>query len=152
MLLVDETSLWRRQRYVTVLLNGETGEVLGMVKHRDIKDLSGFLAEQGRRWCRGIEMVVSDGAESYKTAIKVHLEYPTHVLDWFHVVRWFAAGLVGAPGSMAQPRPNTAWAAKRASIRASASARRSARRWARNRDRNTSGPNAGRTSPRGSRR
>ena len=31
-LLVDETSLRRPHRYVTVLLNGETGEVLGMVR------------------------------------------------------------------------------------------------------------------------
>lgn len=94
-LLVDETSLRRRHRYVTVLLNGETGEVLGMVKHRDAKALSGFLVGQGHRWCRRVEVVVSDGSESYKAAIHAHLGHATHVLDRFHVVRWFAAGLVG---------------------------------------------------------
>ncbi|WP_208029265.1 transposase family protein [Rhabdothermincola sediminis] len=43
-LLVDETSMRRRHRYVTVLQNGETGEVLAMVAHRNEAALSGFLA------------------------------------------------------------------------------------------------------------
>jgi hypothetical protein len=55
-LLVDETSLRRRHRDVTVLLNGETGEVLGMVRHRNALALSGFLVEQGQRWCRRVEV------------------------------------------------------------------------------------------------
>jgi Transposase and inactivated derivatives len=53
-LLVDETSLRRQRRYVTVILNGETGEALGVIKHRDAKALAGFLTAQGRRWCRQV--------------------------------------------------------------------------------------------------
>ena len=34
-LLVDETSLRRGHRYVTVLINGDTGETLGIVAHRN---------------------------------------------------------------------------------------------------------------------
>ncbi|HEX2064801.1 MAG TPA: ISL3 family transposase, partial [Acidimicrobiales bacterium] len=93
-LLVDETSLRRRHRYVTVLLNGESGEVLAMVKHRDAAALSGFFASQGHRWCRRVKVVVSDGSESYRAAIGRHVGHATHVVDRFHVVRWFAAGLV----------------------------------------------------------
>lgn len=93
-LLVDETSLRRRHRYVTVLLNGETGEVLGMVRHRDAAALTSFFVERGHRWCRRVKVVVSDGSESYRSAIGTHLGHATHVLDRFHVVRWFAAGLV----------------------------------------------------------
>lgn len=93
-LLVDETSLRRRHRYVTVLCNGETGEVLGMVRHRDAAALSGFFAERGHRWCRQVKVVVSDGSESYKAAIERHVGHATHVLDRFHVARWFAAGLI----------------------------------------------------------
>lgn len=92
-LLVDETSMRRRHRYVTVLQNGETGEVLAMVPHRNEAALSGFFAAQGRRWCRGVQVVVSDGSKSYKAAIDRHLGHARHVLDRFHVVRWFAAGL-----------------------------------------------------------
>lgn len=92
-LLVDETSMRRRHRYVTVVQNGETGEVLAMVAHRSEAALSGFLAAQGRRWCRGVEVVVTDGSRSYRASVERHLGHALHVLDRFHVVRWFAAGL-----------------------------------------------------------
>ena len=48
-LLVDETSLRRRHRYVTVASNGETGEALAVIKHRDQRALSSFLLSQGNR-------------------------------------------------------------------------------------------------------
>ena len=92
-LLVDETSMRKRHRYVTVILNADTGQVLAMVEHRNAAALAGFFIEQGPRWCRGVRVVVSDGSKSYKAAIDVHLGHTRHVLDRFHVVRWFAAGL-----------------------------------------------------------
>lgn len=92
-LLVDETSMRKRHRYVTVIQDGETGQILAMVEHRNAQALSGFLIEQGPRWCRGVKVVVSDGSKSYKTAIDQHLGSARHVLDRFHVVRWFAEGL-----------------------------------------------------------
>jgi len=69
-LLVDETSLRRGHRYVTVLINGDTGETLGIVKHRNAAALSGFLVAQGHRWLRGVKVVVSDGSTSYRSAIQ----------------------------------------------------------------------------------
>ena len=92
-LLVDETSIRKRHRYVTVLVNGDTGEVLAMVPHRNTQALSGFLAGQGHKWCKGVKVVVSDGSKAYKAAIDQRLGHARHVLDRFHVVRWFAAGL-----------------------------------------------------------
>ena len=92
-LLVDETSMRKRHRYVTVLQDGETGQILAMVPHRNADALKGFFIEQGPRWCRGVQVVVSDGSKSYKTAIGAHLGHAKHVLDRFHVIRWFADGL-----------------------------------------------------------
>ena len=92
-LLVDETSMRKRHRYVTVIQDGETGQILAMVEHRNAAALSAFFVEQGPRWCRGVKVVVSDGSKSYKTAIDQHLGGARHVLDRFHVVRWFAEGL-----------------------------------------------------------
>ena len=92
-LLVDETSIRKRHRYVTVLVNGDTGEVLAMVPHRNTAALSGFLASQGHKWCKGVKVVVSDGSAAYKAAIDQRLGHARHVLDRFHVIRWFAAGL-----------------------------------------------------------
>ena len=57
-LLVDETSIRKRHRYVTVLVNGDTGEVLAMVPHRDSAALSGFLAAQGPKWCRRVKVAL----------------------------------------------------------------------------------------------
>lgn len=93
-LLVDETSLRRRHRYVTQVLNGDTGELLATIPHRDARALSSFFAAQGHRWCRRVKVVVSDGSKSYRAAIEAHVGHATHVLDRFHVVRWFASGLI----------------------------------------------------------
>ncbi len=92
-LLVDETSMRKRHRYVTVLQDGDTGQILAMIQHRNAAALSSFFIEQGPRWCRGVRVVVTDGSKSYKAAIDTHLGGARHVLDRFHVVRWFAAGL-----------------------------------------------------------
>ncbi|WP_428117123.1 ISL3 family transposase [Candidatus Poriferisodalis sp.] len=92
-LVVEGTSIRERHRYVTVLANGDAGEVLAMVPHRDAQALSGFLAAQGPRWCKAVKVVVCDGSKAYKAAIEVRLGHARHVLDRFHVIRWFAAGL-----------------------------------------------------------
>jgi transposase len=92
-LLVDETSMRKRHRYVTVIQDGDTGQILAMVEHRNAAALAGFFIEQGPRWCRGVKVVVSDGSKSYKTAIDAHLGHARHVLDRFHVVRWFTDAL-----------------------------------------------------------
>ena len=93
-LLIDETSLRRGQRYVTVLINGDTAETLGIVPHRNAAALSTFLIEQGHQWLKSVRVVVSDGSTSYRSAIHQHLGHATHVLDRFHVARWFAAGMI----------------------------------------------------------
>ena len=107
-LLVDETSLRRGHRYVTVLINGDTGENLGIVAHRSSEALNTFLLAQGHRWLKGVKVVVSDGSGAYRSSIHAHLGHTTHVLDRFHVARWFAAGMIevrrrlqriGEPGS-----------------------------------------------------
>ena len=44
----------RRHRYVTVIVNGEGGQVLDMLPGRSEASLSRFFAAQGARWCRGV--------------------------------------------------------------------------------------------------
>ena len=92
-LLVDETSMRKRHRYVTVVIDGDSGQILAMVAHRNADALNGFFIEQGPAWCRGVQVVVSDGSKSYKTAIDTHLGHARHVLDRFHVIRWFTDAL-----------------------------------------------------------
>ena len=92
-LLVDETSIRRRHRYVTVVACGESGKVLAMIPGRTKGSLSRFFRDQGAWWCRQVEIVVSDGSRSYQAAIAQYLPDARHVLDRFHVARWFTQGL-----------------------------------------------------------
>ena len=52
-LLIDETSIRKRHRYVTVVVNGDTGQVLSMFPGRSKAALGRFFIEQGPRWCHG---------------------------------------------------------------------------------------------------
>ena len=92
-LLVDETSIRRRHRYVTVVACGDTGKVLAMIPGRTKGSLSRFFRDQGAWWCQQVEIVVSDGSRSYQAAIAQYLPDALHVLDRFHVARWFTEGL-----------------------------------------------------------
>ncbi len=92
-LLVDETSIRKGHRYVTVVACGDTGRILALIPSRTTAALSTFLAQQGYRWCKQVKVVVSDGSPAYKAAITQHLGHCRHVLDRFHVIRWFTAGL-----------------------------------------------------------
>ena len=68
-LLVDETSIRKRHRYVTVIVNGDTGKTLAMVPNRSSAALSAFFVQQGRPWCKQVKVVVTDGSRAYKAAI-----------------------------------------------------------------------------------
>ena len=92
-LLVDETSIRRRHRYVTVVACGDSGEVLMIIPGRGKASLTRFFRDQGPPWCRGLEIVVSDGSRPYQAAIAEYLPGARHLLDRFHVVRWFTEGL-----------------------------------------------------------
>ena len=104
-LLVDETSMRRRHRYVTVIVNGENGELSDMVPHRSAEAPGRFFAAHGRRWRASIQVVVTDGSRAYKTAIDRHLAHATHVLDRFHVIGWFAAGLTAVRRDVQRRQP-----------------------------------------------
>ena len=104
-LLVDETSIRRRHRYVTVIVNADTGKTLAMVPHRNSAALSAFLAQQGHKWCKGVKVVVTDGSRAYKAAVDARLGHARHVLDRFHVIRWFSAGLTAVRRDVQRREP-----------------------------------------------
>ena len=79
-LLVDETSIRRRHRYVTVVAWGESGKVLAMIPGRSKGSLTRFFRAQGADWRQGVEIVVSDGSRSYQAAIARYLS--TLAMSW----------------------------------------------------------------------
>lgn len=104
-LLVDETSMRKRHRYVTVIVNGDTGKTLAMVEHRDSAALNGFLMSQPHKWRRGVKVVVTDGSKAYKASVQTCLPHARHVLDRFHVIRWFTAGLTAVRRDIQRREP-----------------------------------------------
>ncbi len=86
-LLVDETSMRKRHRYVTVIVNGDTGR-------------------KPHKWRRGVKVVVTDGSRAYKASVEACLPGARHVLDRFHVIRWFAAGLTAVRRDIQRREPH----------------------------------------------
>ena len=88
--LIDETSIRKRHRYVTVILNGDTGEMLDMIEGRSKAALSRFFIEQAPHGA-SVKTVVTDPTPTGQ--LYRYLPGARHVLDRFHAVRWFAQGL-----------------------------------------------------------
>ena len=91
---------------MTVIVNGDTGFTpLAIVPHPSADAFSGFFISQGRRWCRGVQVVVSDGSKSYRSAIDTHLGHARHVLDSpIPKLRAIAPGLTNGFPSGGWPR------------------------------------------------
>ena len=96
----------KRHRYVTVIVNGDTGRTLAMVEHRSSAALSAFLMSQPHKWRRGVKVVVTDGSRAYKASVDACLPHARHVLDRFHVIRWFCAGLTAVRRDIQRREPH----------------------------------------------
>ena len=83
----------KRHRYVTVIACADTNKTLAMIEHRSSAALTAFLMSQPHRWRRGVKVVVTDGSAAYKASLHACLPHARHMLDRFHVIRWFCAGL-----------------------------------------------------------
>lgn len=80
-------------RWYLGLLPNDSVEQPGQVARFD-SELNHPGAAGGHRWFEGVKVVVTDGSESYRSAIRTHLGAATHVIDRFHLARWFASGLI----------------------------------------------------------
>ena len=77
-----------------------------MIPGRTKGSLARFFRDQGPQWCRQVEIVRERTASrSYQAAIAQYLPAARHVLDRFHVVRWFTQGLTLVRQRAAAPRP-----------------------------------------------
>ena len=96
-LCVDEKRLTKGHGpFSTILSDGETGTVIGVIDGRSGATLEEWLAGQSPRWRRGVEVVVTDMATCWRGAIAVKLPRAAHLVDRFHVVRAAMAVLVEA--------------------------------------------------------
>ncbi|MFQ5741901.1 MAG: ISL3 family transposase [Acidobacteriota bacterium] len=84
---VDEFSYRRRHRYVTVIVDQDTGEVVWVEKGHGAKALKRFFRVLGKEGRKKIELVSIDMAAGYKKAVRDHLRNAQIVFDRFHVQR-----------------------------------------------------------------
>ena len=85
-LLVDEKSVRKGHGYVTVVLNGETGELLHMAEGKKKESLESFFEKLTEAQRAGIVAVGIDRAGSYQSAVETWLPNADIVYDRFHLV------------------------------------------------------------------
>jgi transposase len=87
-LAVDEISIGKGQRYLTVVLDLLSGAVVFIGRGKSAAALEPFW-KQLRRAGAKIEAIASDMSAAYTLAIAEHLPRAVHVFDRFHVVKLF---------------------------------------------------------------
>lgn len=92
-LLVDEKSVRKRHGYVTLVMNGETGELLHMSEGKKKESLQQFFDRLSPEQKGSIEAVAMDRSGAYHACVKENLPDAVIVFDKFHVVANYNAAI-----------------------------------------------------------
>lgn len=85
---IDEVYLGKKRKFITIVLNLESGRVLHVGKGKGKDALTGFWKRLKRAKAK-IQAIATDMASGYMAAVMEHLPYAYLVLDHFHLVKWF---------------------------------------------------------------
>ena len=85
-LLIDEKYLGKSHGFVTIVLNGDTGELLHMARGKKQQSLEGFFEGLSDVQRASIEVVGIDRAGAYQAAVEKWLAHSAIVYDRFHLV------------------------------------------------------------------
>lgn len=85
-LLIDEKSVRKRHGYVTLVMNGDTGELLHMAEGKKKASLLAFFDKLDEDQKASIEAVCIDRGGAYKAAVKEQLPKAAIVFDKFHLM------------------------------------------------------------------
>jgi transposase len=85
-ILVDEKAIGRHHNYLTVVINGETGEVLHLAEGKKKESLAGFFEKLTPDQIRNIEAVGMDRAGAYKSVVSEYAPAAAIVYDKFHLI------------------------------------------------------------------
>jgi transposase len=88
-ILIDETSIGRGYNFLTVVLNGDTGDVLHLAEGKKGECLMGFFDKLTDTQKVSIEAVGIDRAGSYQSVVKEVIPGADIVYDKFHIVSNF---------------------------------------------------------------
>jgi transposase len=90
---IDEVSFRKGHRYLTVVVNHESGRVVWCAEGRDEATLERFFALVGPERSKRIEIVSADAASWIHNVVKRRCPNATICLDTFHVVSWATEAL-----------------------------------------------------------
>lgn len=85
---IDETSYRRGHRYLTVVVNHDTGTLVWAAEGARKEILARFFEELGPQGCARIEAVTMDAAPWIRSTVSEYCPGARQCLDPFHVVRW----------------------------------------------------------------
>ena len=82
---IDEFSYRKRHRYITVIVNHDTGDVIWANEGRSAETLHKFFDELGPERVAALETVTIDMSASYKAALAERAPHVEVIFDRFHV-------------------------------------------------------------------
>ena len=85
-ILVDEKSIGSHHHYVTVVINGDTGEVLHLAEGKKKESLSAFFEKLTTEQILNIKAVGMDRAGAYKSVVSQYAPSAAIVFDKFHLI------------------------------------------------------------------
>jgi transposase len=90
---IDEISYRRGHKYLTVVIDHDTGRLVWLGEGRNKATLVKFFELLGPQRCEQIALVSADGAEWIFVAVAEHCPNARQCLDPFHVVAWATKAL-----------------------------------------------------------
>lgn len=85
---IDEISYKRGHRYLTVVVDHDSGRLVWAAAGRDAKTLNGFFDALGDERCKAITHVSADAAEWIASVVSKRCPQALQCADAFHVVAW----------------------------------------------------------------
>jgi transposase len=90
---IDEISYKRGHRYLTVVVDHDSGRLVWAAVGRDKKTLEGFFDALGETRCEQIRVVSADGAAWIGDTVAERCPAATLCIDAFHVCKWASDAL-----------------------------------------------------------
>jgi transposase len=90
---IDEISYKRNHKYLTIVVDHDTGRLVWAAPGRDIATLQRFFDALGERRCAQITHVSADAAEWIAKAVAANCPQAVRCADPFHVVQWATEAL-----------------------------------------------------------
>jgi transposase len=85
---IDEISYKKGHRYITIVVDHDTGRLVWAAPGRDRKTLNSFFTELGEKRCAAVTHVSADAAQWIADEVALNCPNAVRCADAFHIVAW----------------------------------------------------------------